>query len=52
MASCLREIGTDGTQWLHYTARDRFQQAPSYKPPNLEAYLGSPGVRLYGEDGN
>ena len=52
LPSCAREIGKDDTQWLHPTARDRFEQAPSYRPRNLAEYLGSPGSRIYGEDGN
>ena len=52
LASCVREIGEDGTQWVHPTARDRFERAPSYRPPNLKAYLMWPGSRVYGEDGN
>ena len=51
LASSVREIGKDGTQWVHPTARDRFEQALSYRPPNLKAYLTRPGSRVYGEDG-
>ena len=52
LPTCAREIGKDGTQWLHPTARDNFEQSPSYRPRNLAAYLESPGSRIYGEDGN
>ncbi len=52
LPSCAREINIDGTQWVHPTARDLFKREPSYKPPNLEAYLGCPGALVYGEDGD
>ena len=52
LSSCTREIDKDDTQWLHPTAHERFEDKPSYRPPNLKAYLARPGSRIYGEDLN
>ena len=45
-----RQIGGDGTQWVHPSARDRYESDPSGVPPNLAKYLASSEARIYGED--
>ena len=45
-----RQIGGDGTQWVHRSARDRYVSDPSAVPANLARYLAGPEARIYGED--
>lgn len=45
-----RQIGGDGTQWVHPSARDRYASDPSGVPPNLAKYLASSEARIYGEN--
>ena len=46
-----RQIGGDGTQWVHPSARGRYMGDPSFGvPANLAKYLASPEARIYGED--
>ena len=45
-----RQIGGDGTQWMHPSARDRYVSEPSGVPENLAKYLSGPEARIYGED--
>ena len=51
LPSYVRPIGGDSTQWVHRTARDRFQAEGDYSPKNLGEYLGGGEGRVYGEGG-
>ena len=45
-----RQIGGDGTQWVHPSARDRHASDASGVSANPAKYLASPEARIYGED--
>lgn len=45
-----RQIGSDGTQWVHPSARDRYVSDPSGVSANLAKYLAGREARIYGEE--